>query len=110
MFQFKATKFSAFFAGFVLSFSVVASDIASKRNLITFTLDSPKMFPFVMMFFFASGFIFVVGPQTLTLERIPYTGIPKNRAAWTLMSQAWSRMFVWFLGAVGGMVSLQPFA
>lgn len=109
MLKFKATKVSAFLAGFALSFAVVASDIANKRKLIGFTLDSPQMFPFVGMFFFGSVFIFVIGPQIFSIERIPYTGIPKNRAAWTLMSQTWGRMLIWFLGAVAGIFSLMPF-
>ncbi len=109
MLKFKATNVSAFLAGFVLSFSVIASDIASRRSLIPFTLDSPKMFPYVAMFFFVSVLLFVIGPQVVSIERIPNTGIPKNRAAWTLMSQTWGRMVIWFLGAVLGMVSLIPF-
>jgi uncharacterized membrane protein (Fun14 family) len=106
MLKFKATKVSAFLAGFVLSFAVVASDIANKRELVGFTLDSPRMFPFVGMFFFVSVIAFVIGPQMFSIERIPHTGIPKDRAAWTLMAQTWVRMVVWFLGAVVGMFSL----
>lgn len=98
MTKFKATKVSAFLAGFVLSFSVVASDIANKRQLLAFTLDSPQMFPFVAMFFFVSVFAFVIGPQVSAIERIPHTGIPKNRAAWMLMSQTWGRMPCGFSG------------
>jgi hypothetical protein len=109
MLKFKATKVSAILAGYVLSFAVVASDIASKRKLVAFTLDSPQMFPFVGMFFFVSVLAFVIGPQMFSIERIPYTGIPKNRAAWTLMSQTWGRMVVWFLGAVVGVLALMPF-
>jgi hypothetical protein len=108
MLNFKATKVSAFFAGFAFSFAFVASDMANKRGLVGFTLDSPQMFPFVLMVFFASVFLFVLGPQVVSIERIPYTGIPKNRAAWTLMSQTWGRMLLWFLGAVVGMFSLWP--
>jgi hypothetical protein len=109
MLKFKATRVSAFLAGYALGFAVVASDIANKRKLVAFTLDSPQMFPFVGMFFFVSVLAFVIGPQMFSIERIPYTGIPKNRAAWTLMSQAWGRMVVWFLGAVVGVLSLMPF-
>lgn len=109
MLIFKATKVSAFLAGFVLSFSVVASDIANKRKLIAFTLDSPETFPFVLIFFFVSAFAFVIGPQVFSIERIPYTGIPKNRAAWASMGQTWIRMLVWFFGAAVGMFSLLPF-
>lgn len=44
MLRFKATKLSAFLAGFVLNFSVVATDLANKRNLISFTLDTRGCF------------------------------------------------------------------
>jgi hypothetical protein len=110
MLKFKATKVSAFLAGFSLSFAVVASDIANRHHILAFTLDNPQMFPFVIIFFFVSVFAFVIGPQVSSIERIPRTGIPKNRAAWMLMSQTWGRMLVWFLGAVTGAISLMPFA
>lgn len=109
MLTFKATKISAFLAGFSLSFAVVGSDIANKRGVVRFTLDSPQMFPYVLIFFFASVFIFVIGPQVFSIERIPYTGIPKDRAAWTLMFQTWGRMLIWFLGAVLGIFSVVLF-
>lgn len=109
MLKFKATKISAFFAGFSLSFAVVGSDIANKRGVVQFTLDSPEMFPYVLMLFFASVFIFVIGPQVFAIERIPYTGIPKDRTAWTSMFQTWGRMLIWFLGAVTGVFSIVPF-
>lgn len=109
MLRFKATKVSAFLSGFVLSFAGVAFDIASKRKLVSFTFDSPRVLPFVGIFFIVTGLIFVIGPQMFSIERIPYTGIPKNRFAWTLMFQAWGRMVVWFLGAVAGALSLMPF-
>jgi hypothetical protein len=109
MLRFKATKVSAFLAGFVLSFAGSAFDIASKRRLVSFTFDSPSVFPFVGMFFIATVLIFVIGPQMISIERIPYTGIPKNRSAWMSMFQIWGRMAVWFLGAVVGVFSLMPF-
>ena len=107
--KFKATKISTFLAGFALSFAVTGSDIANRHEVFRFTLDSPQMFPYVLLFFFASVFVFVIGPQVFSIERIPHTGIPKDRAAWRLMSQTWGRMFIWFLGAVLGIVSLVPF-
>lgn len=109
MLKFKATKLSAFLAGFALSFAAVASDIANKRGLLGFTLDSPGMFPYVAIFFFISVLVFVIGPQIFSIKRIAYTGIPKDRAAWTSMAQTWVRMVVWFLGAVVGVLSLVPF-
>lgn len=107
--KFKATKVTAFLAGFALSFAAVASDIAKKHGLIGFTLDSPGMFPYVLIFFFVSVLAFVIGPQIFSIERIPYTGIPKDPTAWTSMAQTWVRMVVWFLGAVVGVFSLVPF-
>ena len=109
MLKFKATKISAFLAGFSLAFAVVGSDIANKRGVVSFTFDSPQMFPYVLMFFFAPVFVFVIGPQVFSIERIRYTGIPKDRAAWTLMSQTWGRMLIWFIGAVVGIFSIVPF-
>jgi len=42
--------------------------LANKRNLISFTLDSPQMFPLVILFFFGSVFAFVIGPQVVSIE------------------------------------------
>ena len=109
MLKFKATKRSAFLVGFSLSFAAVAFDIAHERALVSFTLDSPNVFPIVGIYFLVTGICFVIGPRVTTIKRVPWTGIPKDSEAWSQTFQVWGRMIFWFLGAMTGMVSLLPF-
>jgi hypothetical protein len=64
MLKFKATRLCAFLTGFVLGLAGVALDKAGKRALVSFTFESPRVFPFVIVYFLVTGLLFVIGPQT----------------------------------------------
>ena len=107
-----ATQKSAFIAG--LSLSVLASllGILKSHAIIPYDADSPELFPIVLVFFFVTGFVFVIDVRSVAPKelktRIPMVYFPTNMEGVRFLFAVWGRMLGWFFGAVvgGGLFAL----
>jgi len=105
----RATKQSAFLAGFFIGALCMAMDVAHTHGL-PIDPDGLLMEVLIIGYFLVTGVFFVVGvPEWITdgSDIPPY--IPRTRAQWTTVSQRWVRMLLAFLGAATGFALLIPF-
>ena len=105
----RATKQSAFLAGFSIGVLCMAMDLAHTHGL-PIDPDGLLMEMLIIGYVLVTGIFFVMGlPAWITdgSDIPPY--IPRTRAQWTTVSQRWVRMFLCFLGAGIGFALLTPF-
>ena len=109
-----ATKKTAFLAGLSLTVLARLIDVAKAQGLISHDADSPEVFPFLLVYFFATGFVLVIGLRNLAPKelrtRIPLVYFPTNREGVNLILRIWGRMLIWFLGAATGIAVTIPMA
>ena len=76
--------------------------------------DSPEVFPFLLVYFFATVLVLVIGVRNLAPRElrtgIPLVYFPTDREGVKLILRVWGRMLIWFLGAVTGVALMLPIA
>jgi len=97
-----ATNISAFIVGMTIPFLVFSLEFLKANGFISFNLDSPSVFPFFMGYFFITTFLFVIGPRTddKTGENSFKFNFPLSKKDFKFMFGVWTRMSIWFLGAL----------
>jgi len=107
-----ATRTTAFLAGLSLSIVVFALDVFKARGVVPYDADSPQLFPFVLIYFFASTLVLVIDVRSIAPKELKtrFRGVyfPTNREGVGFMFRVWGRMIVWFLGAAIGAALLVP--
>ena len=97
------TRTTAFLAGASLSAIAGGLSILKTHGLVAHDADSPQLFPFMLLYFFVTVLVFVIGVRNLAppelKTKVPFLYFPTNRQGWQLMFEVWKRMLVWFLGA-----------
>jgi hypothetical protein len=106
------TRTTAFLAGASLSAIAGGLSILKTHGLVAQDVDSPRLFPFILLYFFVTVVVFVIGVRNLAPRemktKVPFVYFPTNREAWQLTFEVWRRMALWFLGAAtaGGTLAL----
>jgi len=97
-----ATSLSAFIVGMTMPCLVGGFEFLKAQGFISFTLDSPSVFPYFAGYFFITMILFVVGPRTdsETGQNSFKFYFPANKHDVQFMFDVWGRMFVWFLGVL----------
>jgi hypothetical protein len=107
-----ASRTTAFVAGGSLAALVCLLGELKARGVIPYDADSPQLFPFVLVYFFVSVFVFVIDVRSIAPRELktqfPGVYFPTNRQGVRFMLTVWGRMIVWFFGAatVGALFSL----
>jgi hypothetical protein len=106
-----ATPLTAFLAGFSLAAIEILLGSLKSRGIIPYDGDSKQLFPYVVLYFLGSVFVYVIGIRTIS-EGLRYrsehatTATPPLRYFFPI----WIRMLLWFIGGASGtviIVSLQ---
>jgi hypothetical protein len=109
-----ATNKTAFLAGLSLTVLTRLIDVAKSQGLISWNADNPEVFPFVLVYFFVTVLVLVIGIRNLAPKelgtRIPFVYFPTDREGVKFMFRGWGRMFIWFLGAASGIAVTIPIA
>jgi hypothetical protein len=107
-----ATRKTAFIAGMSIAALAIVLGALKSHGLIPYDADSPKLFPFVIIYFFATTLIFVIDVRTIAPEqlktKIPFIYFPTNREGVNFLFRVWGRMLFWFFGAVTATGLLVP--
>ena len=109
-----ATKKSAFAAGLLLAVLIVLLNGLKRRGVIPYDADSPELFPFVIVYFFVTVFVFVIDVRSITPKelktKIPGVYFPTNKEGVHFILRVWGRMVFCFLGVTTGGVLLGSLA
>ena len=97
-----ATRATAFLSGASLVAIATILDVLKARGLISYNAESPEVFPFLLVYFFVTAVVFVLGLRNLfpreLRTRIPLVYLPTDRKGWRFLLRLWGRILAWFLG------------
>jgi|SRR5947207_1247211 len=98
-----ATWKTAAIAGASLSGLVLLLRILKSHGLSAYDADSAEVFPFLLVYFFVTVFVFVIGVNSLAPKelktRIPMVYFPTTMEGVRFLFTVWGRMLLWFLSA-----------
>jgi hypothetical protein len=97
-----ATRKTAFGAGISLILFIALLESFERYGVLFVGNSKNLLFPVVLIYFFISGLLFVVGIRGIAPNelktKIPLLYVPTNRAGFAFILRIWGRMLVWFLG------------